>query len=210
MSDILRQVDEDLRKEKLSNLFKKYGLYTILTLMVIIGSVIGYQIKVSIDKSNSEKLVEQYIKSINSKDSNISINGLVEITESSNNYISSLAKLKLSSLYLQNGDKKKNNIILKEIMDNNYYEQVVIDLARYYYLILNINDLSKTEFDDILSNTSLKQSKFEFLFTEIQAIRGLITNDDYNSKQLFEFLISNPNVPLDIKDRANKFIKLVN
>ena len=210
MSDILRQVDEDLRKEKLSNLFKKYGLYTILTLMVIIGSVIGYQIKVSIDKSNSEKLVEQYIKSINSKDSNISINGLVEITESSNNYISSLAKLKLSSLYLQNGDKKKNNIILKEIMNNNYYEQVVIDLARYYYLILNINDLSKTEFDDILSNTSLKQSKFEFLFTEIQAIRGLITNDDYNSKELFEFLISNPNVPLDIKDRANKFIKLVN
>ena len=51
MSDILRQVDEDLRKEKLSNLFKKYGLYVILTLVIIIGSVIGYQVMVSIDKS---------------------------------------------------------------------------------------------------------------------------------------------------------------
>ena len=210
MSDILRQVDEDLRKEKLSNLFKKYGLYTILTLMVIIGSVIGYQVKVSVDKSNSEKLIEQYIKSINIKDPNISINGLKEITESTNNYISGLAQLKLSRLYLQNGDKKKNNIILKEIMNNNDYEQIVIDLARYYYLILNINDLSKTEFDDILSNTSLKLSKFEFLFTEIRAIRGLITNDHYDSKELFQSLISNPNVPLDIKDRANKFIKLIN
>tara|TARA_B100002019_G_C21143848_1_gene534664 strand:+ start:84 stop:716 length:633 start_codon:yes stop_codon:yes gene_type:complete len=210
MSDILRQVDEDLRKERLSNLFKKYGLYTILTLMVIIGSVIGYQVKVSVDKSNSEKLIEQYIKSINIKDPNISINGLKEITESTNNYISGLAQLKLSRLYLQNGDKKKNNIILKEIMNNNDYEQIVIDLARYYYLILNINDLSKTEFDDILSNTSLKLSKFEFLFTEIRAIRGLITNDHYDSKELFQSLISNPNVPLDIKDRANKFIKLIN
>ena len=41
MSDILRQVDEDLRKEKLSDLFKKYGLYVILSLVIIIGSVIG-------------------------------------------------------------------------------------------------------------------------------------------------------------------------
>ena len=56
MSDILRQVDEDLRKEKLSNLFKKYGLYVILTLVIIIGSVIGYQVMVSIDKSKNEKL----------------------------------------------------------------------------------------------------------------------------------------------------------
>ena len=58
MSDILRQVDEDLRKEKLSNLFKRYGLYVILTLVIIIGSIIGYQVMVSIDKSNNEKLIE--------------------------------------------------------------------------------------------------------------------------------------------------------
>ena len=67
MSDILRQVDEDLRKEKLSNLFKKYGLYVILTLAIIIGSVIGYQVMVSIDKSKNEKLIETYIKATNSK-----------------------------------------------------------------------------------------------------------------------------------------------
>ena len=64
MSDILRQVDEDLRKEKLSNLFKKYGLYVILTLVIIIGSVIGYQVIVSIDKSKNEKLIETYIKAV--------------------------------------------------------------------------------------------------------------------------------------------------
>ena len=67
MSDILRQVDEDLRKEKLSNLFKKYGLYAILTLVIIIGSIIGYQVMVSIDKSKNEKLIETYIKVTNSK-----------------------------------------------------------------------------------------------------------------------------------------------
>ena len=67
MSDILRQVDEDLRKEKLFNLFKKYGLYAILTLVIIIGSIIGYQVMVSIDKSKNEKLIETYIKATNSK-----------------------------------------------------------------------------------------------------------------------------------------------
>ena len=69
MSDILRQVDEDLRKEKLSNLFKKYGLYVIITLAIIIGSVIGYQVMVSIDKSKNEKSSED-----NSNDENFDFN----------------------------------------------------------------------------------------------------------------------------------------
>ena len=48
MSDILRQVDEDLRKEKLSNIWKRYGIYAIFLIVIIIVIVIGFQLKVSL------------------------------------------------------------------------------------------------------------------------------------------------------------------
>ena len=49
MSDVLRQIDEDLRKDKLNKLWKNYGLYIIVLIITIILAVIGYQIKVSED-----------------------------------------------------------------------------------------------------------------------------------------------------------------
>ena len=38
MSDILRQVDEELRQDRLINIWKKYRVYIICVLILIIGS----------------------------------------------------------------------------------------------------------------------------------------------------------------------------
>ena len=49
MSDILRQVDEELRKDRLLNLWKRYRIYLIGGLILLISSVLGYQINKSIN-----------------------------------------------------------------------------------------------------------------------------------------------------------------
>ena len=71
MSDILRQIDEDLRKDRLREIWKRYGLYAATLILVIILSVIGYQINISLDKSKNEKLVEIYFDAISKDNSNI-------------------------------------------------------------------------------------------------------------------------------------------
>ena len=43
MSDILRQVDEDLRKEKLTSLWNRFKIHIISVLFLIIISVSVYQ-----------------------------------------------------------------------------------------------------------------------------------------------------------------------
>ena len=118
MSDILRQVDEDLRKEKLSDLFKKYGLYVILALVIIIGSVIGYQVMVSIDKSKNEKLIETYIKATNSKNISEQHSLLDELINADNNYISSIAELKIANLKIENGNIKDGILDLEKLTED--------------------------------------------------------------------------------------------
>ena len=44
MSDVLRQIDEDLRKEKLLSLWRSYGTYLIILVILGVGSLIGYQV----------------------------------------------------------------------------------------------------------------------------------------------------------------------
>ena len=63
MSDILRQVDEELRQDRLINLWRRYRVYLIGGLILLIGSVLGYQINKSVNQSFYEEEVEKYIGS---------------------------------------------------------------------------------------------------------------------------------------------------
>ena len=49
MSDVLRQIDEDLRKDRLINLWRKYGIYILSFIIIVILSVVGFQFKISIE-----------------------------------------------------------------------------------------------------------------------------------------------------------------
>ena len=61
MSDILRQVDEELRQDRLINLWRRYRVYLIGGLILLIGSVLGYQINKSVNLSFFGVEVEKYI-----------------------------------------------------------------------------------------------------------------------------------------------------
>ena len=210
MSDILRQVDEDLRKEKLSNLFKKYGLYVILTLVIIIGSVIGYQVMVSIDKSKNEKLIETYIKATNSKNISEQYSLLDELINADNNYISSIAELKIANLKIENGNIKDGILDLEKLTDDEEYDPIIADIATYFLLLLKIDNSSEEEFMSYLTDERMRDSNFKYLFNELISFKKLILGKNEESKKNFQNLIDNPDVPVEIKIRANKFIEIIN
>ena len=63
MSDILRQVDEDLRKEKLSKIWKQYRYYFILVFITIIISITGYLFVNYFEKNTNVTLLRQDVTS---------------------------------------------------------------------------------------------------------------------------------------------------
>ena len=79
MSDILRQVDEELRQDRLINLWRRYRVYLIGGLILLIGSVIGYQINKSVNQSFYEEEVEKYISTSDLANLNQTIENLGKI-----------------------------------------------------------------------------------------------------------------------------------
>ena len=43
MSDIFRQVDEELRQDRILSLWKKYRLYLITILIIIVATILAFQ-----------------------------------------------------------------------------------------------------------------------------------------------------------------------
>ena len=102
MSDILRQVDEELRQDRLINLWRRYRVYLIGGLILLIGSVLGYQINKSVNQSFYEEEVEKYIGTSDLVDTNQMTENLVEIENSNQLLISGIAQIKIATLLSKN------------------------------------------------------------------------------------------------------------
>ena len=209
MSDILRQVDEELRQDRLINLWRRYRVYLIGGLILLIGSVLGYQINKSVNQSFYEEEVEKYIGSSDLVDFNQTIENLGEIENSNQLLISGIAQIKIATLLMENGKIQESKDKLLEIINEDKTNDIITDLAIYFYLMSNLNDMAMDEVNIYIDNDKLENSSFKFLFKETIAIKNLLSGEIQISKEKFDELINDANTPRDIVIRATKFLDTI-
>ena len=209
MSDILRQVDEELRQDRLLNLWRRYRIYLIGGLILLISSVLGYQINKSINQSFYEGEVEKYISTSDLVDFNQVVENLGKIENSNQLLISGIAQIKIATLLMENGKIQESKAKLLEIINEGNADAILTDLATYFYLMSSLNDISIDEINTYLTSNKLEKSSFKYLFKEIIAIKNLLAGNIKISNEKFDELINDKNTPRDIIIRAAKFLDTI-
>ena len=190
MSDILRQVDEELRHDRLLNLWKRYRIYLIGGLILLISSVLGYQINKSLNQSFYEGEVEKYISTSDLVDFNQAVEHLGKIESSNQLLISGIAQIKIAILLMENGKIQESKAKLLEIINEGKSDAILTDLAIYFYLMNSLNDMSMDEINTYLTTNKLENSSLKYLFKETIAIKNLLAGNIYISKGMFAELIN--------------------
>jgi len=208
MSDILRQIDADLRKDRLLKIWKTYWVYIVGIIVGLLVILTSYQLYLSSTQSKNEKIVEQYINAVNSGDASNTIDLLSELDDSSNSYIKGFAKLKKAELYMILDDEESAVPILESIFNDSSLDEIIRDLALYKYLMFQIDIIADEKFNELINARDLQKSRFKFLFKELQALKVLISGDKMKSSSLFQGILDDPEFPTDIKTRAEKFLKI--
>ena len=209
MSDILRQVDEELRQDRLLNLWRRYRVYLIGGLILLIGSVLGYQINKSVNQSFYEDEVEKYISSSDLVDFNQTIENLSKIESSNQLLISDIAQIKIAAILMENGKIQESKNKLLKIINEGKTDTILTDLAIYFYLMSSLNDIPTDEINKYLTNNKLENSPFKYLFKETIAIKNLLVGNIKLSKEKFDELINDDNTPRDIVIRSTKFLDTI-
>ncbi len=209
MSDILRQVDEELRQDRLLKLWRRYRVYLIGGLLLFIGSVLGYQVYKSVNQSFYEDEVEKYISTSDLVDFEQTIENLDKIKNSNQLLISGISKIKIATILMENGRTQESKSKLLEIINDGKVDTLVTDLAIYFYLMSNLNELPIDEINTYLTNNKLENSSFKYLFKETLAIKNLLAGNIKLSQEKFDQLINDQNTPRDIVIRATKFLDTI-
>ena len=208
MSDILRQVDEDLRKEKLTNLWNRFKIYIISVTLLLITSVSIYQYLEISEYNEKVSTIENYYKASNSGSIDEMLDKL-EIINTSNEFSQNLINLKMADIHLVKGDIEPGLEKLEQIFKSKN-KSILGDLALYKYLMLKIDKVTLNEVNDLIENFNSKENNFNYLFSELVGIKNIIDGQYSEGKIIFESLLNDASVSNEIKIRAEKYINIIN
>ena len=208
MANIFREVDEDIRKERYINLFRKYGVYVIAIIVIIVGTLAGIQFYSSHQVNKNEMLFAEYINIIE-KNSDDTLEKLSESDNTSNLFLNGMYLLKRSDLLVASGQIDQATLLLSEAIENNALNKIHNDVAIYKLLMINIETLSIEEIKSY-QNKLISEVDAFYLTEELIAIKFLIEGQKEDAIKKFSELSTNNSVPIEIKNRSAVFIKIAN
>ena len=210
MSDIFSQIDSDLRKDKVLNFFKKYAVIIAVLLALIIMIFVGYFLNDNIKRNQYETSIIEYLNATSKTDPIEIIEGLNNIESSYETLISGYASINIAKTLIEQGKLIEAQEKLIEIFNNNNNDKLIIDISKYFYIMLKIDDITQKEIDDIVNDEAIKKSSLKYLFMELKGIKALLEKNEDAAEKIFNEIFANVDSQSEIYIRAKKFIDIIN
>jgi hypothetical protein len=201
MTDLLDEIQEDIKQEKISSLVKKILTYFIATSIVIIISISVYLWIKNKENQKIELLSNDFFELSDQEDSTsyLKFKDIFEKNIDQNNITySAFAGFKAASILISENKTEEALEIYKKIAATKSYNQLITDFAELLY-ISNKYKLSKDPEITPLDNIINSNSAFKYNASMLKASILLDLNKNEEAKIIFTELSQNPETPSIIK-----------
>ena len=209
MGDIFQEVEEDIRSDKVRSIWKKYRVYIILLLLLIVCSVGIKSFWDYYKLKNLETRSENYFKAIDLINKDGGIGGIQALTTFSEkngeneNYLTMISNFTEAALRRNNNDLKNSleiySVIISGDVDITYKDYAKIQSAEVLMELKNYKE-AKVFLSEVTG------SLFSNIAKEYTGYIELYEGNTSKAKDIFQEVVDDASVQNTIKDRIKEIL----
>lgn len=209
MTDIFREVDEDIRKERYSKLWKTYGRYLIAGVtLIILGTVAGvgwtsYQKSVDADRGDRFASAMALARGGSSGQAAASFAALAE---DAGGGIGALARLQQAAALIEAGEVSAAIAAYDSLAGDGSADRLLRDLARLLAAMHSLDNASTDELTDRLAPLIGDNNAYRYSARELQALVSYRAGDVDGAMSLLRALADDPEAPPGLRQRTAEMI----
>jgi hypothetical protein len=207
---ILREIDEELRQDQFTKLWKRYGKILIGIAIVIISSVAGYKAWQSYDVTYRGQQGERFsatIRLVGEGNREIALDALTAFQADASQGYQMLAGFQAAALMADGEDGQGAAAAYDKLANDNSLDIIYRDLAILLGTIQRMNsDGDKTSLITDLESLAADNNPWRYSARELIAVLAKQSGDKSKARELFTALTDDATTPQGIRLRAKELL----
>jgi len=212
LSDIFREIEEEIRQDQAKNLWKKYGVYFISLAVLIVASVGGYKAWQYYSLQQLEKAGAEYLENValieNGRQAE-ALDAFNSLSQKGSSGFYLLAKFQEAGLLAQTGNSAAAVAIYDTLAGTTTLDDSLRDLARFRAGLLLSNTAPLSEVEARVGELAVIDSPWRHSAWEILAVTAFRTGNLDKAEQIFIQLISDPETPNPMRARVTAMMSII-
>ncbi len=210
MSDVFREVEEDLRQEQLKRLAKRYGPYVAIVIVLVIAVVGGYSIYQNWQQDAREEAGATFASALAEAREGDATAALVALDEEAGSGAGGfriLAAFAAAEIRSENEDPQGAIEGWRALAKDGSAGQPLQDVARLLAVMHAMNDGEPLPaLEGELSPLADSDRPLSYLARELTALIVLEQGDEARAKEILSALGEDPESPIGLRGRVNQLL----
>jgi hypothetical protein len=213
MSDIFKEVDEDIRREQLKRYWDRYGIYVIGLAVLIIAGTAGYRGWEYWHQRQAQASGDSFVAAIQlSEDGKHeeAIAALQAIKSEGSGGYPALAGFRIASELAAAGDQAGAVAEYEAISAASGTPQLIRDLARLRAALIMVDSASVADLEERIGDLTSTGNPWRHIARETLGLAAWRTNDLSTARDYFTQINDDQESPQDMRQRSEVLLAVIN
>lgn len=209
-NNIFQEIQEDLERQKLEALWKRYGGLVIVALVVLIAATAGVSAWRSWHSEKNQKATAEFLSALKPSDETKEIQALEDFAQRNHGVTqAAFAQLRAASLAAKNGNQDQAIQIYDAVAKDSSVDPAFRQLADLMSVRLQLDTGTPADLQKRLEPLMTEKAPWRYTAMEYSGYLALRAGDKAKAKQIFTDLSQNASVPQSLGVRAADMLRYV-
>lgn len=202
---LFREVEEELRRERVQELWNRYGTYFLIAAVAVVAGVWSGRFYFDRQQATAAAAGAAYDEALDfvskSKPAE-AVTAFEKLAGSGPAGYAALAKMQLAAAHLKAGEKAKAAEALQSLADSQSADQTLRQIASLQLAMLKIGDGAFTEAENRLNDLAADTSPWRANARELIAVAALKQGKLDAARSALELVLADPTAPAGVRSRV--------